>query len=116
MQDSVLPRGVGLRKPHISPSISPSISPHIFSTLAVLRVALFSVFCVFCGFFSTCCPFSVCSVVSFSHAVLRRHFFYHGVTKALDTGGGVVVHFRFIADFEFRFIADFLDKSQRREE
>ena len=115
MQDSVLPRGVGLRKPHISPSIS----PHIFSTLAVLRGALFGVFCVFCGFFSTCCPFSVCSVyfvVSFSHAVLWRHFFYHGVTKALDTGCGVVVHFRFIADFEFRFIADFLDKSQRREE
>jgi hypothetical protein len=48
--------------------------------------------------------------------VLWRHFFYHGVTKALDTGCGVVVHFRFIADFEFRFIADFLDKSQRREE
>ena len=82
--------------------------------------------------------FSVCSVV-FLHAgsaarsaflsilcilwfpshmqsFLWSHFFYHGVTKALDTGCGVVVHFRFIADFEFRFIADFLDKSQRREE
>ena len=73
--------------------------------------------------------FSVCSVcfparcarahillVSSPHAVLWCHFFYHGVTKALDTGGGVLIHFRFIADFEFRFIADFLDKSQRREE
>ena len=43
MQDSVLPRVVGLRKSHTSP-VSPPIFPHIFSTLAVLRVALFGVF------------------------------------------------------------------------
>ena len=35
MQDSVLPRGVGLRKPHISPYISPPIFPHISSPHAV---------------------------------------------------------------------------------
>ena len=71
MQGSVLPRGVGLWKPHISPYIFPHLSlqifspsPHavlflcvlcvlwFFSTLAVLRVALFGVFGVFCGFLS----------------------------------------------------------------
>ena len=102
--------------------------------------SFFCVFCVFCGFpprWQSCAQrllvyfvYFVVSlhmlsffeyfeyfVVSISTlTVLWRHFFYHGVTKALDTGCGVVVHFRFIADFEFRFIADFLDKSQRREE
>ena len=39
MQDSVLPRGVGLRKPHISPSKSPHFVP--------LHIQSFSVYSVF---------------------------------------------------------------------
>ena len=82
MQDSVLPRGVGLRKPHISPSISPSIFPHIFPTLAVLFAVLLLVYFVyFVVSISTCCLFPCvlwflshmqCCGVTFFIMVLRK--------------------------------------------
>ena len=104
MQDSVLPRGVGLRKPHISPYLSPNLlplstcspfpcGPWTPSTLAVLRVApfgvfgvfcgfflsiqcFFCVFCVFCGFLSTCSPFPCGPWTPSTLAVLRGALFW----------------------------------------
>ena len=55
MQDSVLPQGVGLRKPHIFSTIPHSIHPSFLPSLSLLLPPLFS---LLTSHFSLLSPFS----------------------------------------------------------
>ena len=46
MQDSVLPRGVGLRKPHISPYLTPSLFTNLLPLFTCSAFSVWSVFSV----------------------------------------------------------------------
>ena len=66
MQDSVLPRGVGLRKPHISSSLlSPPSSP--LTSFSLLLSPLFS----FPSSYS-----SLLTLLTFSFSLLTPYYFY----------------------------------------